>query len=112
MSITEPEKIDIVASKPGSAVVKLIIADHLAWENLDAHARALQEKINVYLEFIKSGQLHELEDTIVPEHPEVHIVLAVQHSPSPEGESFLAQIREFLASLSIHFEVELRPARR
>jgi len=111
MSITEPQKIDIVATKPGSAIVKLVIADHLAWENFDDHTRALQEKINTYLEFIESGQLHKLEDTNVPEHPEVHIILAAQHFPSPEGESFLAQVREFLASLSIHFEIELRPAR-
>lgn len=111
MSITETGKIDIIASRPNSSAVKLVITDHLTWDDLDTHARLLQEKINTYLDFVESGQLRRLQTPRIPESPEIHITLAVQHPPSANAEVFLAQVREFLARVSVYFEIELRPVR-
>jgi len=112
MSIAETDKIDIVASRPYSSVVKLVITDHLAWDDFDTHAQLLQEKINTYLEFVGSGQLRRLQSPQIPEDPEVHITLAVQHLPSKKAESFLTQIREFLAGVNVHFEIEHRSVQK
>ena len=111
MSITETATIDIVAARPDSSIVKLVITDHLTWDDLETHTRLLQEKINTYLDFIESGQLHRLQAPKIPVTPIVHIILAVQHPPSSEAELFLSQVLDFLASVDVHFEVEHRPER-
>lgn len=108
MSIIETEKIDIIASRPDSPIVKLVITDHLTWNDLDIHTQLIQDKINTYLEFVESGQLRRLQIPRIPESPEIHIALVVQYPPSQEAELFLARVREFLARVSVYFEIELR----
>lgn len=108
MSISETNKIDIVATRPDSAIVKLVITDHLAWDDLDAHARLLQDKVNTYLEFVESGQLRRLKTPQIPDVPEVHFALALQYSPSREAEKFLSRLRDFLAGVGVTLDVELR----
>lgn len=108
MSITETRKIDIIATRPNSSIVKLVIADHLEWDDLDAHAKLIQEKINTYLEFIESGQLARTQTPPLPKAPRVHIELALQHEPSREAQQFLSRVREFLGAVGIEFTVELR----
>lgn len=110
MSITETKKIDIVAARPNSAVVKLMIADHLGWEDFETHARLLQEKVNTYIEFVESGQLTRMETPKIPQNPEIHIVLVLDGAPSRDAERFFSQIREFLAGLDIQFGVDVRHA--
>jgi hypothetical protein len=59
MSVEDLDKIDFtaIARKSGDAV--LIVSDHLDWdENEGEHLFTLQKKLNVYLEFIESGQLY------------------------------------------------------
>jgi hypothetical protein len=60
VSIADRNTIDLVATRPDSSVVKLVITDHLAWDDLDSHFRMLQDKINTYVEFIESGQLERM----------------------------------------------------
>lgn len=104
MSILEIDKIDIVATRPDSAVVKLVIADHLTWDDFEKHASLLQAKINTYLEFIDSGQL---ERTVGQERKDldVHIRVALQHPPNVPAKEFLEQVRIYLIESAIAFEV-------
>ena len=108
MSITDLGKVDLVATRPGSRVVKLVITDHLRWDDFPAHAELLQEKINSYLEFIESGQLAALKNPLIPESPEIWITLAAEWPPSTQAQAFLAQINEFLGSAGLRFEVQQR----
>ena len=108
MSIVETSKIDIVAVLPGSPVVKLVIADHLAWDDFDSHARLLQDKINTYVEFVESGQLSRLTAVKIPVAPVIRITLAVQHEPSMEAKALLALVEKCLVGVGIQFELELR----
>jgi hypothetical protein len=55
MSVEQTDKIDFISTSPGEKVV-LTISDHLSWDE-DGHLHLLQDKINVYLEFIESEQL-------------------------------------------------------
>lgn len=106
MSILEPKKIDIVAVKPDSTVVKLVIADHLSWDDLKAHSLLLQDKINTYLEFVMSGQLQQLKEPKIPDSPEIRVTLSLQHSPTPEAKEFLAQVERFLKGSGLGFEID------
>lgn len=106
MSILETNKIDLVARKPNSKVVKLVIADHLTWEELDAHKRLIQDKINTYLEFVESGKLLRMKEPIIPPSPEVWVTLALKYKPSEEAKVFLFQVEEFLKQQRLVFEVQ------
>lgn len=106
MSILESNKIDLVARKPESRVVKLIIADHLTWDDLQTHSQLLQDKINAYLEFVVSGEIKQLKEPTMPESPEVRIVLATKYSPPALAREFLSKVEEFLLGYGILFQVD------
>jgi len=106
MSILETNKVDIIATRPGSSTVKLVITDHLEWGDFDTHAGMLQAKINTYLEFIESGQLKRAMPPNM-QNETVSIVVALQHSPSAAAEKFLEDVRVFLANSGVHFEIDV-----
>jgi len=108
VTISEGNKIDIVAARPDSRVVKLVIADHLPWDDVDTHSRLLQDKINTYLEFVESGQLSRLKEPKIPASPEIRITVAAQHRPTEEARKFLARVEQFLLGVGIGFDVEVR----
>lgn len=108
MSIIETNKIDIVGTRPGSSVVKLVIADHLTWDDFEAHARLLQQKVNTYLEFIESGQLARMQTPKIPDSPDVQIVLVLEHPPTVEAEELFPRVRQFLEGVGIGFDIEIR----
>lgn len=106
MSVLETNQIDLIATRPESDLVKLVITDHLDWSDLDTHCRLLQDKFNTYLEFIESGQLTQVETPKIPLHPDVRIVLAMKHEPTVGANQFLAQARAFLAGVGLNLEIE------
>lgn len=108
MSIVETNKVDIVAIRPNSQVVKLVIADHLSWDNLNNHCRLIQDKINTYLEFIVSGQLDCQKYPSVPENPKIYISIAMKQEPTDGALVFLRRVEEFLCREGIKFEIECR----
>jgi hypothetical protein len=110
VTIVETDQIDIVATRPGTSAVRLVIADHLGWEDPDGHLGLLQAKLEAYLAFVESGQLHRLEAPPVPPAPEVAIELAVPSAPPEAAREFLERARAFLAERGIGFSVEIRPA--
>jgi hypothetical protein len=108
MTIVETERIDIVASRPDSNVVKLVVADHLPWDDVEQHSRILQDKINTYIAFVESGQLLRLKEPKIPASPDVRILLAALHPPNEAGKEFLGRVKEFLGGIGIGFELEVR----
>ena len=110
MTITDGQTIDIIATRPGSDLVKLVISDHLPWDDVHAHSHLVQTKINAYLAFVESGQLLRVKEPPIPDTPQICIVLASLHPPTPAVEEFLARVKEFLVSQGIQFEVDVRRA--
>ncbi len=107
MSILETDKIDMIATRPDSNVVKLVVSDHLDWDDVDGHSSMLQAKINTYISFVETGQLLLIKEPPIPENPDVMISLAV---PDPLGRAaldYLSRVRESLADIDIGFAVEI-----
>jgi hypothetical protein len=111
VTIDDTRAIDIIATKPGSSEVRLIIADHLDWSSIEAHAIALQEKINSYLAFVESGQLARTTHPPIPDSPEIRIEVHALHRAPPEAEDFLARVRRFLAEEGFEFSFEHHPSK-
>jgi len=108
MSILETNTIDMVATRPDSNTVKLVVTDHLTWDDVSGHSQLLQEKINTYITFVESGQLARMTEPRVPASPEVVIAVVAKHQPSDEARAFLTRVEEFLAGIGIDFELEVR----
>lgn len=107
VSITETNKIDLVGTRPDSSIVRLVITDHLAWDDFASHARLLQDKVETYLTFIDSGQLATLPN--IPEVPEIRIEVMLQQPPSEEARGFLARLERAVTAFGVAFDVEVWP---
>jgi len=107
VTISDAKTIDIIATQPGSDLVKLVIADHLPWEDVHAHSHVLQAKINTYIAFVESGQLQRVKEPPIPDSPRVCIALAALHTPPAAAQEFLGRVKAFLASQGIQFDLDV-----
>jgi len=104
MSVVEADKVDIVATRPGSSSVVLVITDHLRWDDLDAHLLALQAKLDTYIAFIESGQLHRVEEPAIPPNPELRIRVAMRYAPPPAAQEFFKKASAVLAGIGVSLD--------
>lgn len=58
MPIDETNIIDLIGIDKVTGNVVLTISDHLDWNDVTAHLKLLQEKINNYLMYIESGEIY------------------------------------------------------
>jgi hypothetical protein len=105
MTVNDLDKIDVTAINRQSGDVTLAISDHLAWdENGGEHLLALQNKLNVYLEFIESGLVH----TEIPRAVGNKIIIEVvgKFPLSEEAKKFYRLAGKVIEDLgySLHFK--------
>ena len=110
MTISDKGKVDLIAVRPGSDEVLLMITDHLQWDDVDDHMLLVQDKVNDYLEFVESGQLRRVETPTIPDNPVVRIVLKTKHFPPDAANAVFDRLRSALRSRDIGFEVDSRTA--
>lgn len=102
MSITEPDRIDVIGVDKHSGRITLAIADDLEWDDADpAHAEALQSKVRAYVRYISGKQLLEA----YPDAKErgIRIELVLEHDPDFGGIQLLREIGESLDKVGIEF---------
>jgi hypothetical protein len=74
MSIIEEDKLDLIGDNDNDKSVNLGISDHLDWKDVEDHLDILQKKINSYLNFIESGQLHTLRPNSVNKKINIEVI--------------------------------------
>ncbi|WP_420589496.1 DUF6572 domain-containing protein [Bacterioplanoides sp.] len=105
MTIEQLEVIDILGFDEMSAT--LVISDHLEWDQENEKLLLIQEKINKYLTFIKSGEL--LEKYPEAEGKEVEIQLVSRYVPNNElAEHFLNKVSEIISEAGFQFRHEIK----
>lgn len=57
MTLAKLDVVDGIGTDRVSGEVVLLLADEMSWENPQAHADLLTEKLNRYLGFVESGEL-------------------------------------------------------
>lgn len=99
MSLENTRVIDFVATQNDGGEVVLTIADGWDWSDPDQHLMALQEKVNAYVEFVESGQLHE----VYPRAKGSDVIIDVVHrvALSHAGLEFLQAAKAVVAAASI-----------
>ncbi|KAF1028628.1 MAG: hypothetical protein GAK37_02150 [Pseudomonas sp.] len=110
MSITNPKVIDFWAIphwEPENII--LAITDHLEWGNAveqGEHLLMLQEKINVYIAFIESGEMYTEIPGALGKHPVIRVFGL--HELPEQGERFIHQVAKVLEEVGIGFEFVLK----
>jgi hypothetical protein len=100
MAIDNLEIIDFVSIDRNDNVV-LTISDHLPWDNENTHLLILQNKLNVYLSAIESGDL--LEKYPEAKGRQIIINVTAKYGPVKDANAFLGKARDFLNSLGYGF---------
>jgi Family of unknown function (DUF6572) len=110
VSIEDTNQIDLIAVRPGSPVVSLVINDHLDWDDVGAHCLLLEEKLNAYIAFVESGQLARQHEPELPADYTVEVHLAAQHPPPRAARPFLARAGQILAAVGMALVTDLSTA--
>lgn len=101
MSVENKNIIDVVSIDKNDNAV-LTISDHLEWDKENEHLLILQDKINVYLGAIESGELYEKYPNA--KHKHIIISLASLHAPNEDGKIFLERVKETLEQAGYGFK--------
>jgi hypothetical protein len=94
MTVENTGTVDAVGTDKETGEVRLSIIDHLPWGT--EHLRLLQDKINVYLGFIESGEIY----ASYPNAKGRPLVIDVytRYRPTVEAERFLKQAEGVVAN--------------
>lgn len=107
MSIDEPDKIDFFAVDREKTKARLVITDHLDWEEFDEgfHLELLQDKINAYLHFVEDGQWAKTRPDL--EGVPVVIEVCAKHPPSKEALRFYRLAGSMVADSGVSLELNV-----
>ena len=99
MGLEDLHKVDAIGVERDSGAVVLTIADHWDWNDERQHLIALQDKLNLYIQFIESGELIEAYPEASGRMVRIDII---GRWPLPTGaKDFVALAASFAQEMSI-----------
>jgi hypothetical protein len=106
MSIDNTQVVDAIGTEKGGTLVTLTITDHLGWGD-DEHLLLLQKKLNTYLAFIESGEIHEAYPAAKDKPLRINVVC--KYVPDERGRQFLSKAKDVIegAGFALTYEVPL-----
>ena len=102
MSIEDLESVDFIGIDNNEKVV-LTISDHLEWNQ--EHLLLLQEKLNLYLSFIESGEI--LESYPQAQGKAIKINVVCKHQPTEEALAFMGKAYSVISQAGFEFGHEI-----
>ncbi len=97
MTVEQSDVVDSIGVDIQSGSVVLTVSDHLDWgQDEEGHLRLLQDKLNTYLRFVESGELH-LAYSDAKGRP-VLVEVVFKHAPSHAAREFLSRARAAMSS--------------
>jgi len=104
MSVENLKVIDFASiDKEGNAI--LTISDHLQWDESDEHLLILQNKINVYLSAIETGNFYDNYPDAKGRN--VFISIIAKYKPNDNAKLFLDVTKEILQSAGYGFKFSI-----
>lgn len=103
MSLDQPRVIDFLGTNPADGRCIVGIADPLEWNRWE-HLQALEKKINAYLAFIESGEIHRVRPDV--KGLEIEISIRCRFIPESEDDwSFLQLARNAIHGAGFRFSL-------
>ena len=108
MSITEPDKIDMMGIPIiDDGTVILGMTDHLEWfeddmDSVKEHLLLIQEKINAYLRFIESGEIDEQFPSAKGRVPIIRLMS--KYASPPSTDDFFTEVKRILETAGCKFQ--------
>lgn len=103
MSICDLDKVDAVGKDKKENALRMMLADHLDWEDEGIHLEILQDKINYYLQYITNKQY--LQD--YGEIPKFIIVIFFKYPITDNCNKFIEVVSEQLNEENIFLEIHI-----
>jgi len=103
MSIEQVGVVDAIGVDKETGQVFLTISDHLEWS--DEHLLLLQEKLNLYIGFVESGELLEVYPD--SEGREVVINVICKYPPDVRGKDFLNRVAAVVEQVGAGFAFQV-----
>lgn len=104
MTIEQLDKVDIIGTDDSN--IELVISDHLKWDDKNEKLLLLQDKLNLYLSFVESGEIYEHYPKAVGLPVKISIVSKYQ--PNSEAVKFLALAAETIKDAGFELSYEVR----
>jgi len=101
MSIDQTEVIDFIEEDESGRII-LTVSDHLEWDETGEHSLLLQDKLNSYLRFIESGEIHDSYPNSLGKPVSINIVFKYQ--PTESGREFLSTVDNIIVGAAIGFK--------
>lgn len=105
MSIENVKEIDAIGIDNTTGYATLAIIDSTDWQDEHQHLVLLQEKINIYLSFIESGEIYESYPNA--KGRDVEIKIYFKNNITNNCEQFLAQAADVIkgAGFVLNYEI-------
>ena len=100
MTIESLQEIDIVTISEDHGRIYLNISDHLGWDT-PTKLLILQQKVNRYLAFIESREMHLQHPQSVQLNPCIKLIC--MHQPNSNALVFLSQLSEIIEDAGYSF---------
>jgi len=105
MSLHQTKVVDWLAIEKGTGDILLTLVDEEDWSDEQEHLRLLQDKLNVYIAFIESGEVYErLANDVgrpVSAPVTVRIQIVAKFGLPPNGEDFLRHAEATFAEAGV-----------
>jgi hypothetical protein len=99
MTVEQANTIDAIGTDMATGAVHLTVTDHLEWDQ--EHMLKLQEKLNAYLAFVESGEIHSTYPDAVGRKIVVDLIL--KYRPTEVASAFLEKIRPIIEQAGFGF---------
>jgi len=111
VSVQNVNSIDGVAQVEKTGDIVILIVDALPWEEPD-HLQLLENKINVALNYVKSGKIFNLypQEAERIKNNEIKVIfqLAVKYPPTKDADVFLKKCYNILKTVGITLECKIK----
>jgi hypothetical protein len=106
MSILDKQKLDFIGTDKKDGHIILSISDHLDWKDESEHLQLLQDKINIYLAAIESGEIYRKYQNVINKKMEIFIYF--KYTPSENAKRFILAAKDIVkeAGFDLNYKVD------
>lgn len=105
MAIHNTNEVDAIGIDKETGYVTLAIIDSLDWKDEEEHLSLLQEKLNLYLSFIESGEIYSAYEQA--EGRDFEIKIHFKHDISQSCKDFLGKASEIISEAGLFLNYKI-----